>query len=176
MNPPGLPSATSAPIHDIVDAVPIFPYPLWVVALVALLTLAVLAGLVWFLFFRPRPAPPLSPRARAIAGLVRLQGEQRTPYEFAVMISDVLRQYLDEAYGLRATTATSLEFLASLRESPRFQAAEKESLAHFLEVVDLLKFARVDAPSEELAELFRAAEAVVRKEATLPTEGSPKTP
>jgi hypothetical protein len=165
VNPPGLPQATPAPLHDIVDAVPIFPYPLWLVIIVGAAALSLLAWLIWFFFVRRKPAPPLSPRERAIAGLVRLQAQEASPYEFAVMISDVLRQYLDEAFGLRATTATSLEFLESLRDTPTFQADEKASLAHFLQVVDLIKFARVEAQGEELAELFRAAEAVVRKEA-----------
>lgn len=170
MNPPAMPQPTPAPIHDIIDAVPIFPYPLWMVLVAGAVALAALAWLIWFFFIRRKPAPPLSPRERAIAGLVRVQAQKASPYEFAVLISDVLRQYLDEAFGLPATTATSMEFLESLRDTPSFQAEEKESIAHFLQVVDLIKFARVEAQGEELAELFRAAEAVVRKESG-PTAG-----
>lgn len=161
MNPPAAPPA---PIHDIIDAVPIFPYPLSVVVPVGLLGLVVLGWLVWFLLLRKRPGVALTARERAIAGLVRLHGEKRTPYEFAVVVSDVLRQYVDEVFGLRATTATSVEFLESIRNSARFTVEEKERLGRFLEVVDLLKFARAEAGGEELEQLFEAAEAVVRKE------------
>lgn len=159
MNPAPIP----AQIHDILEAVPISPYPTWVVVSTGVVGVVFIALLAWFLFLRRKPAPALTAREKAIAGLVRLHGEEYRPYEFAVMISDVLRRYLDEAYGLRATTATSLEFLESLRESPVFDQEEKQSLAHFLEAVDLLKFARVEAGGEELERLFEAAEAVVRK-------------
>jgi hypothetical protein len=161
--PPAQSAATPAPLHDIVDVVSIFPYPLPLLVGGGLVVLAALAWLVWFLFLRRKPAPPVSPRARAIGSMLRLQKEECTPYEFGVRISDILRRYIDEAFGIRAVSATSLEFLESIRENPRFTADERASLREFLETVDLIKFAHVEAGGEELQRLFAAAEAVVRK-------------
>lgn len=165
--PPAQPAATPAPIHDIVDVVPIFPYPWWMIAIAAFLALVILGWIVWFFFLRRKPVPPVSPRARAIASLLSLQKEELTPYEFGVRISDILRHYIDKAFGIRAVSATSIEFLESIRENPRFSADERASLREFLETVDLIKFARVEAGGEELQKLFSSAEAVVRK----PQEG-----
>lgn len=161
--PPAQPSATPAPIHDIVDVLPIFPYPWWMIALAAVGVFCILGWAVWFFFLRRKPAPPLSPRARAVAALLQIQSEQFAPYEFGVRISDILRRYVDEAYGIRAVSATSLEFLESIRDNPRFSDAERASLREFLEAVDLIKFARVEPGGTELQSLFTAAEAVVRK-------------
>ncbi len=175
MNPPGgipaaaqagggAPAPTPAPIHDVADIVSFFPYPLWVVAVVSLLFLAVLGLFVWFLFFRKRASRPLGARERAIAALVRLQSEKLSPYEFGVKVSDILRGYIDEAFGIRAVTATSLEFLETIKEHSRFSEEEKLSLKDFLETADLIKYARADADGEDLTRLFSAAEAVIRKQ------------
>jgi len=165
--PPAQPASTPAPLHDIVDVVSIFPYPVPLLVGGGLIALVVFAWLVWFFFLRTKPAPPVSPRARAIASLLSLQKEELTPYEFGVRISDILRHYIDKAFGIRAVSATSIEFLDSIRENPRFSADERASLREFLETVDLIKFAHVEAGGEELERLFASAEAVVRK----PQEG-----
>ena len=158
------PAPTPAPIHDIVDAMAIFPYPLWMMILAGVAILAMLGLVVWFLFFRKSPPPPPTARERALAALVFLKsGKARSPYQFAVAVSDILRSYLDEAFGLRSTTATSMEFLESLRGNARFSMDEKASLAGFLEQADLLKFARIDAGEQQLDALFAAAERLVRK-------------
>lgn len=170
MNPPGgmpmgggAPAPTPAPIHDVVDVVSFFPYPVWMVVLMGLAVLVPLCLLGWFLFLKKRAQRPLSAQERAIAALVRLQAEALSPYEFGVRISDILRGYLDEAFGIRAVTATSLEFLEAVKDHPRFSEEERLSLREFLESVDLIKYARVEAGGEELGRLFMAAEAVVRK-------------
>lgn len=171
MNPPGgIPAAAQAgggapaPIHDVEDIVSFFPYPLWVVVVISLLSLAVLGLFVWFLFFRKRASRPLGARERAIAALVRLQSEMLSPYGFGVKVSDILRSYIDEAFGIRAVTATSLEFLETIKGHSRFSEEEKLSLKDFLETADLIKYARADADGEDLSRLFSAAEAVIRKQ------------
>ncbi|MCS7009020.1 MAG: hypothetical protein NZL93_03665, partial [Chthoniobacterales bacterium] len=105
----------------------------------------------------------LSPQAKAIAALASLQAENLTAYEYALKISAILRSYLEEAFGLRAVSATSLEFLENIRNHPLFTSEERASLREFLELADLIKFARVEASSQELQKLFQAAETFVRK-------------
>ena len=87
--------------------------------------------------------------------------EPLTSYEFAVQVSDVLRSYIDKKFGISATTATSIEFLNSIRQNPLFSEEEKRALSHFLQTADLLKYARAEAGTEELKQLFNAAEGLV---------------
>lgn len=164
--PPAAPAAapTPAPIHDIADIVLFSPYPLWVWIAGGIAVAALLGLLVWWIFLRRRPAKVLTPQQRALAALILLQGESAlAPYEFGIRVSDILRAFIDEAFGIRAVTATSLEFLESIRHNPRFTADERAALRDFLEQVDLLKFARVETGGEEHARLVALAEAVVRK-------------
>jgi hypothetical protein len=65
-------------------------------------------------------------------------------------------------FGLRATTQTSPEFLASIATSVRFSDDDRRLLAAFLERCDLLKFARVEAHVDENHELAGAATAFVQ--------------
>lgn len=162
MMPPGA-EATPAPIHDIVDAVAIFPYPPWMVALGILLLALLLGFLVWFFFFRPKKQVLPTPRERAVAGLADLRQQTLQPYEFGIAISDILRRFIDEAFGIRAVTATSLEFLQSIQNNPRFRDEQKEALRGFLDSVDLIKFARVDAEGEDLERLFQTATEVIEQ-------------
>lgn len=154
---------TPAPIHEIVDPTAILPLPEWLIALILIFFLAILASLIFWLARRPKKQPELTPQAKAIAALVALQSETLSAYEFALRISSILRTYLEEAYGLRAVTATSLEFLESIRDNSQFSSDERASLREFLELADLIKFARAEATPEDLSKLFQAAENVVRK-------------
>lgn len=159
--PPDPSSATPAPIHDIVGPVEIVASPFWWLAGVGLLIF--LTGLiVWAVVAQMRRPRSYSPRERALLALAVLKTGQETPYELAVGLSDLLRRYVDEAFGIRATTATSLEFLTSIRDNPLFSEGEKTALAEFLITADLLKFARVDMESQETEQLLKSAEDLIR--------------
>lgn len=172
-----LPSATpvpmpgaapeAPPIRDIAPPLDVFPYPPWMVAAViagAVLLLAVLiTALVFWLRRRPAPPPPL-PRVVALRELEALRGQVRTmdPYEFSIVVSDVLRTYLGLAYRLHAREQTSPEFLADISSSVKFNDDERKLLAEFLERADMIKFARVDASTEDSQRLLESAMAVVQ--------------
>jgi hypothetical protein len=159
--PPDGPTATPAPIHDIVGPVPILESPIWWITagVVATGLLAFLAFMIVGQLRRPRE---LSPRERALVDMAGLHGVEIPPYQLAVELSDILRIYLEEAFGIRATTATSLEFLESIHNNPLFSEQEKQSLADFLETTDLLKFGRVEVGQDEAKKLLRGAEEIAR--------------
>ncbi len=157
--------ATPAPIHDIAEPVWFFPYPVWMIVAAGLGLLALVVLIVW-LARRPAKVRPLTPREKALAILARLgqEGAQADAYAFGVQVSDVLRTYIRDHHGLDAITQTSVEFLETIRANPVFTAAEKSSLAEFLEKADLLKYARLSADAEDIQALLDAAGRLVRGE------------
>jgi hypothetical protein len=164
--PPQLqPQATPAPIHDIEGPVWLFPYPVWMIVAAAV-GLLLLVGLIIWLVRRARRPRPLTPRERALAVLedLRRLGGEADPYAFGVRVSDALRSYIRDQFGLDAVTRTSIEFLETLRDNAVFSDNEKAALAEFLESVDLLKYARQSAGAEEIQTLLSIADRLVRGE------------
>lgn len=161
------PPATPPPIRDIAPPVDVFPWPPWMVALVALGAFILLTVLIWLIVraIRNRPkTPPLTPRQKAMRDLeaLRPQVQQLDPYEFSVRVSDVLRGFVGEQFGLRAKEQTSPEFLASISSASEFTDDDRGLLERFLEKCDLIKFAHIDASSEDSAALLSSALAFVQ--------------
>ncbi len=152
-------AATPAPLHDIAGPVEFFPYPVWAVVLAALAVLAVLGLLVWFFFLRKRSSRVASSRDRARRKLSELRERVGTTevYDFSIEVSEVLRRFIEETRGLRATTQTTMEFLAAIANDPQFSDAERGLLATFLEKADLIKFARIHATDEDSRGLLESA-------------------
>lgn len=173
MMPNQAPQPTPAPIHDITGPIWLFPYPVWVVILIGI-GLLVLLGLIVWLVRRRAPVRPLTPKQRALAAIasLRKEGGEGDPYAFGVKVSDALRTYIRDQHQIDATTRTSVEFLEALRDNLAFSANEKASLAEFLEAVDLLKYARLSAGSEEIRVLLEIADRLVEGEKPVEKEGA----
>lgn len=157
-------------LRDIAPPVDVFPYPAWMVALGILIGLLLLGLVVWCVkrFWPRSPSlPPPTPRELALQQLqqlaTRLDG--MLPYDFSILVSDVLRSYLMQQYGLAATRQTSPEFLASVADNACFSVMQKELLALFLGRCDEVKFARVDASAGDSARLLEQATSFVKGEA-----------
>ncbi len=149
-------------IRDIAPPIDVFPYPMWMVATVCGVALLLVLLVIWLavraMRNRPTPPPP-TPQQIALAQLEEARGriEELAPYEFSILVSDILRSYITQRYSLRATQQTSPEFLASLSRSSHFTHGEKTLLGAFLEKCDLIKFARIDATRDDSAELLEQA-------------------
>lgn len=174
MNPPATPAPTPVPIHDISGPIAFFPYPIWMVAAAVLAVLALAALAVWLFMLRRKPVKRLTPAGKALAQLARLRAEVETsdPYPFSIAVSDVLRIYLRDEYGLSATTQTSREFLETVRTKNVFNEEERAALAGFLEKADLIKFARMHATSADCSALLEQADKLVRSRAAQPVEAA----
>ncbi len=168
-----LPSPTPVPIHDITGPVWVFPYPVWMVAVAAAAVLAALGLLLW-LVFRKRKARPLTPRERALAALAEIRREPSAgdSHVFGIRVSDALRAYVRDQYGLDAVTRTSVEFLEAMRDHVAFTDNERAALSEFLESADLLKYARLEAGSDERQALLDIAGRFVRGEHAVSTEAA----
>lgn len=153
---------TPVPIHDIVGPLPFFSGPPWVIAAV-LLAVALAGGLFWWFSGRKKTVR-LTPREAALRDLARLRASltEGSDHAFGVGVSDVLRRFLGEAFGLAAPRQTTEEFLESLRGSLRFVPTKQEALAEFLHRADYLKYAQGEATAGQREALVVAAEAFVR--------------
>lgn len=130
-----------------------------------LIVLAVLALLIWEtvrLARRRREAkiPPemlLSPYERAKFRLNRLDEEHLVQKgrikDFYVALTDVIRLYLDEQYGLPAPESTSDEILKDVRKL-KLSKEEYAKLRNLLMDADLVKFAKM-YPSDADNERYR---------------------
>jgi hypothetical protein len=126
------------------------PAPWWPWAAGAAALAALLAGFYWW---RKRKrlerdaVPPPAPHEVAYQELEKLLAagllEKGDAKLFYLRLSNVLRHYIEDRFGLRAPEQTTEEFLAELRRNQPFGSAHKERLQEFLEHCDLVKFAEM---------------------------------
>lgn len=153
------------------DLKPLAAWPrspwVWVVPL--LLAAACVAGLAyaWFRRRRAAPALPAAPRISpdrraldrldALAAKGYLESGRHEPY--FVELSDIVRHYVEDRFGLHAPEQTTEEFLRAAAKSRLLSDPHQQVTREFLEQSDLVKFARW-APGRDVME--RAMEAARR--------------
>jgi hypothetical protein len=141
------------------------PPALWVVLLLAILLAA--AILAYFLWPNPkaRVARPHLPKELARGRLEKAKARISTDssYDFSVEISDILRSFIEQQFGIKAVRQTTMEFLNEASQTSHFDLAHQEKLRHFLVACDAIKFARVAAEQEESEALFEQASAFVEE-------------
>ena len=138
----------TADVHEIAPPVDYSLVPPWVIYAGIALGLVILGLIGWWIRKRAlRPKPVRSPRDRALDALDQIEREMETmtPYQFSIVVSDILRGYVTEQYQLPVTRQTSVEFLSMLAKSSPFSPDETSLLEDFLGRCDLIKFARYDA-------------------------------
>jgi hypothetical protein len=140
--------------HDITPPVDYSLIPPWLVFVIVFVALSLLGLVVWLLAKRRKlPLPPKLPRDIALEELERISREieKMSPYQFSIRVSDILRKYVTQQYGLPATRQTSIEFLTALATPKAFgvSAEEKSLLEDFLNRCDLIKFARYEATTSD---------------------------
>src|SRR5438876_4228904 len=134
--------------HDIAPPVDYSLIPPWLVFVIAFVGLSLLGLVVWlFAKRRKPPLPPKLPREIALEELDRISREieKMSPYQFSIRVSDILRKYVTQQYGLPATRQTSIEFLTAVAQASPFSTDEKSLLEDCLSRCELIKFARIDA-------------------------------
>jgi hypothetical protein len=153
--------AATNDIRDIRAPVPIsngWTWAAWAIGGAALLALVWWAWRKWSRK-KSQPLPeavvPAHERARKrLEQALKLIDE---PKPFCTAVSDTLRAYLEERFGLHAPERTTEEFLFELQGTAHLSPAQKQSLAEFLERCDLVKFAKFEPPQTALRDLYDAA-------------------
>lgn len=137
-----------------------------------LIALAVLALLVWEIRRlaqqrREKKLPPemlLSPYERAQFRLRRLDGEKLLEEgrikDFYIALTDVIRLYLDEQFGIPAPESTSDQTLRDVRRL-HLTRAQYDKLRELLLDADLVKFAKMFPSEEENLRYRRYTEEIV---------------
>ena len=135
------------PLRGIYETPPAPPsYRGLVAAVVAALLLAVVVGglLLWRRRPRkaPRPVPPHEIAYEALRRLLALQLIEKGEIElFFVILSAILRDYIESRFQVRAPERTTEEFLAEAARDPAL-SQHRARLAEFLALCDQVKFAR----------------------------------
>jgi len=122
--------------------------PWWYAALgLGVISGAAVAG---FFFLRrrtkapPPPPPPDEVAWEALRRLVALDLISKGEIErFYVLLSSILRQYIEGRFGVRAPERTTQEFLEEASRSPEL-GRHRDRLKEFLELSDMVKFARYE--------------------------------
>jgi hypothetical protein len=146
--------------HDIAPPVDYSLIPPWLVFVIAFVVLSLLGLIVWWLVQRRKTElPPKVPREIALGELEQIRGEidKMSPYRFSIRVSDILRRYVTQQYGVPATRQTSIEFLTAAAKAPSFSADDKSLLEDFLNRCDLIKFAKYEATMSDSELLLEEA-------------------
>ena len=131
--------------------------------LLTLVVLAVLGGIWWALRRRARKQAEFreSAAARARARLSEAWAWVDQPERFCTRLSEVVRVYLEERFGLKAPDQTTEEFLASLPQSSELEPGLKPIMEEFLTQCDWVKFAQGDPGRIECERLHQMASRLV---------------
>jgi hypothetical protein len=146
--------------HDIAPPVNYSLIPTWLVFVIAFVVLSALGLVVWWFVRRRKPErPPKAPREITLEELEQIRGEieRMNPYQFSIRVSDILRRYVTQQYGVPATRQTSIEFLTATAKAPSFSADDKSLLEDFLNRCDLIKFAKYEATTSDSKLLLEEA-------------------
>lgn len=141
----------------------IWPYVLWSLLGIVLLVL------FWWLWQRHRRNKPLfvskreeiPPYVRAIRSLDEIKGDKLwqagREKEYYTRLTDTVRLYLDEEFGIPAMEQTSGETLQSLEQCREVETREREKMAEMLTTADYVKFAKYTPLQDENARYLDTA-------------------
>ena len=99
--------------------------------------------------------------SRARRRLAEALGCIGEPDPFCTRLSEIIRVYLEERFGLQAPDQTTEEFLEGLKVSSALDLRHKQLLEEFLTQCDWVKFAKGNPEKDELGRLHQVAATLV---------------
>jgi Domain of unknown function (DUF4381) len=145
---------------------PKFIFPPWLLPAVIAGTVLLAVGALglWRWLRRRRRPRVLLPFEIALQRLeaVRALMQPDDAREFSIAVSDVVRRYIEERFGVTATHRTTEEFLHDLLDSSHAPLARHRALlSEFLQQCDLVKFAGMSLTLQNMESLHHSARAFV---------------
>jgi len=177
-SPPAAASSAGSLANDIRDIKPPIAIPNgwewaeWMLGALAVLAILYFAWRWWERKKREtRVEIEIPPHERARRKLQEALDYFDRPKPFCILVSDAVRLYLEERFGLRAPERTTEEFLADLGRSVALTDPQKASLQEFLTACDMVKFAKYEPQRQELEFLYDSALRLIEE-----TEPKPELP
>ncbi len=164
-------------LRDIKPPVEVFQGWKWIyLSLAGLLVVAVVAYIVRLISLLLQERRKLRPQERVLLPheIARKAFDAalafvHAPRQFGIVISDALRQYLEQRFQLRAPERTTEEFLLDLQKTVLLSPDQKETLKEFLGRCDLIKFSKHEPAENELRALHSTASTLVESSKDVPT-------
>ena len=147
-------------MKDIIGPASIPASRLWIYILAG--SLIVAAGVIFLVFFLRRKKEAevriISAHEIAFGRLERLLAEglidEKRYGEFTERVSDILRHYIEDRFGLRAPERTTEEFIIEVGDGLPVDSGRKDILKDFLLHCDLVKFAALKPSAEDVKRTF----------------------
>ncbi len=137
---------------------------------------ALAVGLLVALVLHSRRKPIAPPHQRALRALeeagTMFEGD---PRRFSFAISEIVREYVEEAFQVRASHRTTEELLADLMLDRSPVSLQRTALGEFLRYCDLAKFAGWSLSPTDRTAMLVSAETFVRATATPPSPEQVRT-
>jgi len=76
-------------------------------------------------------------------------------------LSGIIRRYIENRFSIRAPEMTTEEFLTSIRDSGILTGLHKNLVKRFLELCDIVKFAKYGPTPKEIDKSFEAAKKLI---------------
>jgi hypothetical protein len=159
----------------------------WTIGGAAAGLIFLVAPVIWLVMRRERKVyvpPPVPAHEIAFQELEKLvaddlprKGQIKPFYQ---RISDILRRYIENRFGLHAPDQTTEEFLAEMQESPALPPVHQGRLKEFLQHCDLVKFAEHVPGTDEIQGTFDACKNFIietqAQDVTVPQPPAPPVP
>jgi hypothetical protein len=158
------------PLKDVVEIGGRFP-----TAYIIILVLMALAILI-FAYFKnkkkteekpvlpPRPAEEIAREAlKALIGMRLI--EKGLIKEYHIKLSDIIRSYIENRYGISALDRTTRELSQEIK-TKGIERPHADRINNFLEDCDMVKFAKYAPGRKEIEEIYKSAEEII--DATTP--------
>ena len=153
-----------ADIKDIKGPLYYFEINLFLVS--GVLLLLFIATLIILYKLRKPPLPVRLPHEMALEELETIRGnflKNSDVKDYYAGVSDCIRRYIERVFRLKAPEMTTEEFLGSLGESTALSSDQKGLLKEFLNVCDLVKFAKYAPAKGEMESVFLAAKKFIEE-------------
>jgi len=148
---------------EIKDISPPFAFPSNRRVILVVFASVVLIGVILYMVLSrrrkgERVAPQLPAHEIAFRRLESLLSsgllEQNRYREFTEEVSDILRYYIEDRFGLRAPERTTEEFLEESQGNLEIDNDKRDMLKEFLSYCDLVKFAALEPSEDDVKRIF----------------------